>query len=58
VQYKSWLEANKGSDFTYEDWHRYILQPKLDKAAEQINRLSQLPTSKTGWLGEESKPTD
>ena len=39
VQYKSWLKANKGSDFTYDDWQRYILRPKLDKAAEQINRL-------------------
>ena len=38
-QYKSWLKANKGSDFTFEDWYRYILAPKLEKAAEQINKI-------------------
>ena len=38
-QYKSWLKANKGSDFTYDDWQRYILRPKLEKAAEQINKI-------------------
>jgi len=36
VQYKSWLKENKGSDFTFEDWKKYIMEPKFKIAAEQI----------------------
>lgn len=40
-QYKSWLKANKGSDFTYDDWYRYILGPKIREIVEQINKLKE-----------------
>lgn len=40
-QYKSWMGKNKWSDFTFEDWQKYILVPKLQKAAEQINKLKE-----------------
>lgn len=38
-QYNSWLKGNKGSDFTFYDWQKYILAPKLKRAAEQINKI-------------------
>lgn len=40
-QYKSWLKDNKGSDFTFEDWQRYILIPVLQRAKEQINKIKE-----------------
>ncbi|MCA9748643.1 MAG: hypothetical protein KC414_06020 [Romboutsia sp.] len=38
-QYSNWLDKNKASDFTFEDWKRYILVPKLKRASEQISKL-------------------
>jgi len=38
-QYNSWLDSNKQSDFTFEDWERWVLTPKLKKVAKQIKKL-------------------
>lgn len=38
-QYNSWLKDNPGSDFTFEDWEKYILLPKVKRAVEQICKI-------------------
>lgn len=41
-QYKEWLDSNKASDFSFEDWKKYVLEPKLNRALEQIiNKLKE-----------------
>ncbi len=38
-QYNEWLNQNKQSDFTFEDWERWVFTPKLKKAVKQIKKL-------------------
>jgi hypothetical protein len=40
-QYSSWKTKNTWSDFSFEDWRKWILEPKLKMAVEIINKLKE-----------------
>lgn len=40
-QYNSWKLKNSWSDFSFEDWQKWILEPKLKRAADFINKLKE-----------------